>query len=635
MKKTIKKYLSEKFVSRWAVLGIDVSLVLGAWAMAYFLRFNVKMDLLTYKDMFRTLPLVMFAYTLGFLVSQSYIGVVRHTSVRDTYRLFLGCSGAVLIVVIASLLGRNIEAIRLFSIPHSVTLIHYFISLFALTFSRLLIKAVIATLTTTETGNRSKSILIYGAGSSGLITKSSIEKDGSDYEVVGFIDDNQSLKGKMIDNVPVYSKKQIFKNDILKKKKIKEIIFSIQNIAPVVKNQILDEFIQLDVKVKNVPPVEQWINGQLSVKQLRKVQIDDLLGRSAIVLDDKSVKKELTNKVVLVTGAAGSIGSEICRQVLNHHPKKLILLDQAESPLYELEQGLLRSNKNNASKIVSVIGSVCNAAQLERVFNIHQPQLIYHAAAYKHVPLMEEYPLEAVRVNILGTRNVAQLAVKYQADKFVMVSTDKAVNPTNVMGASKRVAEIFCQSRNEIEGNTKFIATRFGNVLGSNGSVIPLFKKQIKNGGPITVTHPEITRYFMTIPEACSLVLEAGTMGKGGEVYIFDMGKSIKIYDLAKTMIKLSGLELGKDIQIEFSGLRPGEKLYEELLNNKENTIETHHPKIMVAKVFAYNAAEVDDYMDELSTCLNNCSNEDLVRKLKKIVPEYISKNSVFEVLDN
>lgn len=635
MKKTIKKYLSEKFVSRWAVLGIDVSLVLGAWAMAYFLRFNVKMDLLTYKDMFRTLPLVMFAYTLGFLVFQSYIGVVRHTSVRDAYRLFLGCSGAVLIVVLASLVGRNIESLRFFSIPHSVTLIHYFISLFALIFSRLLIKAVISTLTTTETGNRSKSILIYGAGSSGLITKASIEKDGSDYEVVGFIDDNQSLKGKMIDNVPVFTKKQVFKNDILKKKKIKEIIFSIQNIAPVVKNQILDEFIQLDVKVKNVPPVEQWINGQLSVKQLRKVQIDDLLGRSAIVLDDKSVKKELTNKVVLVTGAAGSIGSEICRQVLSHHPKKLILLDQAESPLYELEQGLLRSNKSNASRIVSVIGSVCNAVQLERVFQTHQPDLIYHAAAYKHVPLMEEYPLEAVRVNILGTRNVAQLAVKYQADKFVMVSTDKAVNPTNVMGASKRVAEIFCQSRNEVEGNTKFIATRFGNVLGSNGSVIPLFKKQIKNGGPITVTHPEITRYFMTIPEACSLVLEAGTMGKGGEVYIFDMGKSIKIYDLAKTMIKLSGLELGKDIQIEFSGLRPGEKLYEELLNKKENTIETHHPKIMVAKVLAYNASEVDEYMEELNASLNNCNNEDLVRKLKKIVPEYISKNSVFEVLDN
>jgi FlaA1/EpsC-like NDP-sugar epimerase len=390
----------------------------------------------------------------------------------------------------------------------------------------------------------------------------------------------------------------------------------------------------LDVKV--VPAYERWINGELSTKQLRSVGIDELLGREPINLQNAKLTDELKGKTVLITGAAGSIGSELARQIIHYKPAKLLLLDQAESPLFELEFELKNQLSSNSNiKLEFLIGNVKDYLRMEQLFQRHRPARVYHAAAYKHVPMMEQNAYEAVLVNIFGTKIIADLSVEFGVEKFVMVSTDKAVNPTNVMGATKRVAEIYTQSLNDKPGNrTLFTATRFGNVLGSNGSVIPTFRKQIENGGPVTITHPEITRFFMTIPEACNLVLEAGCMGKGGEVFVFDMGKSVKIIDLATKMIKLSGLELGKDIEIKVTGLRPGEKLYEELLNSAENTLPTHHAKILIAKLNKVPLDQIESKLDDLSELLMRGDEMEIVAQIKEIVPEYVSNNSIFTSLD-
>jgi FlaA1/EpsC-like NDP-sugar epimerase len=381
----------------------------------------------------------------------------------------------------------------------------------------------------------------------------------------------------------------------------------------------------------HVPPVQNWINGELNVKQIRKVRIEDLLGRKPIQLDDKEIRSVLQGKRILVTGAAGSIGSEIVRQVLRFDPKFVTLLDQAESPLYDLENEL--RNGPFSGKYEVAIGDITRKERMERLFAYFQPEVVFHAAAYKHVPLMEENPSEALRTNVLGTKILVDLSIAHQVERFVMISTDKAVNPTNVMGATKRVAEIYAQSA-QGAGKTKFITTRFGNVLGSNGSVIPLFSRQIEKGGPVTVTHPEVTRYFMTIPEACQLVLEAGSMGNGGEIFVFDMGESVRILDLAEKMIRLSGFEPGKDIQIKITGLRPGEKLYEEVLSDAENTMPTHHPQILIARVRTYNRVEVEQNVEALTQLFNTQDNKRIVSELKALVPEFISNNSVYSELD-
>jgi FlaA1/EpsC-like NDP-sugar epimerase len=383
-----------------------------------------------------------------------------------------------------------------------------------------------------------------------------------------------------------------------------------------------------------VPPVENWINNKLHIQDIKHIKIEDLLHRDPIRLHLEKIKSELAGKVILVTGAAGSIGSEMVRQIINFEPHKLVVLDQAESPLVDLELEILENHPY--ANLYPVVADICDSVNLDRIFQEHRPQVVFHAAAYKHVPMMERHPEQAVKVNVLGTKNVADMSVAYKAEKFVMISTDKAVNPTNVMGASKRIAEIYIQALNDAISNsvTRFVTTRFGNVLGSNGSVVPRFKKQIEEGGPITVTHPDITRYFMTIPEACQLVLEAGTMGKGGEVFLFDMGEPVKIIDLAKKMIKLYGLKPYKDIKIEFTGLRPGEKLYEELLNNKENTLPTHHPKIMIAKVSTSSYDHVSSQFGQLVRALDQNDDFLLVEKMKQMVPEFISNCSKYEALD-
>jgi FlaA1/EpsC-like NDP-sugar epimerase len=472
-------------------------------------------------------------------------------------------------------------------------------------------------------------VIVYGAGESGVITLRTLDKDaGSKFKVVAFIDDDKKKKGKKIEGVKIHHTDEL--DELLTDMDITFIIISTVHLPASRKQKLVEKCLSYNTRVLNVPPISSWINGQLSFKQIKKIKIEDLLERDEIVLDKEKTYEQLYGKTILVTGAAGSIGSELVRQIIGFKPKKIVLLDQAESAIYDLVNELKEYDQTTFEE---VIADIRNQERMENVFNHFKPQIVYHAAAYKHVPLMEMNPSEAISTNVGGTKIVADLAVKYNADRFVLVSTDKAVNPTSVMGASKRAAEIYTQAVGK-NSKTKFITTRFGNVLGSNGSVIPLFKNQIEKGGPLTITHPEITRYFMTIPEACQLVLEAGCMGNGGEIFIFDMGESVKIVDLASKMIRLSGLTIGKDIEIVFTGLRPGEKLYEELLNNSENTIPTHNKQIMIAKVEPYELKQIEPEISKLIELFYTQDNVKIVSQLKAIVPEYLSNNSIFETLD-
>jgi len=450
----------------------------------------------------------------------------------------------------------------------------------------------------------------------------------TNYKISGFLDDNRLKIGKQFNQIKIFNPNNVDEK-FIKKHGINEIIVSIQNIKPFDLFEKIDALTKLPVTIKIVPPVNQWIDGKLNVGQIQEVKIEDLLGRTPIQIENPVLQKAFENKVIMITGAAGSIGSEIAHQLSNYNYKKLILLDQAESDLYELQQDFVR---NKIENFVIELADVRNNKRLVDIFTKYEIDLLFHAAAYKHVPLMEDNPYEAIKVNVYGTSLLMNLALKNNVKKFIMVSTDKAVNPTNVMGATKRVSEIYANCLNT-EGKTKFVTTRFGNVLGSNGSVIPLFKKQIDNGGPLTVTHKEITRFFMTIPEACQLVLEAGVMGNGGEIYVFDMGESIKIFDLAKKMIHLSGMKYPEDIDIHISGLRPGEKLYEELLTNEENTIPTYNKKILIAKTENINVKKIKLKIDSLIG-MDATEDIEIVSRLKSIVPEYISNNSEFEKLD-
>jgi len=614
---------------------IDVVIVSFAFAVSNLVRFNFDLTVINLAWTVNQLFWVLTAYLVGFMVFKSFSGIIRHTGVEDAIRLFYASSLATGILLLMNLVSYRFwsEDIAPHSVGLAVIFINYVFSLFFLITSRFLFKAVF--LAVFESGKNKVNVIIYGAGKSGTITRQTLlQDDNLHYNVVGYIDDNPSKIYKSVQGIGVYPP-SVLESDFIEKKEVKEVILSIQNISNIRKRQIIDQCLTHNIKVKNVPPIQNWINGELSSKQIKAVKIEDLLQREEIVLDNDNVANEIEEKVIFVTGAAGSIGSEIARQLLHYKPAQLILIDQAESPLYELEIELRKQHARLLHDVRFVIADVRNEKRMRSLFKKYHPNYIFHAAAYKHVPLMEDNCYEAVLVNIFGTQSLADLSVEFGVSKFVMVSTDKAVNPTNVMGATKRVAEIYTQSlNNAYAGNTKFVTTRFGNVLGSNGSVIPLFKRQIEAGGPITVTHPDITRYFMTIPEACQLVLEAGVMGNGGEVFIFDMGESVKILEVAKKMIKLSGLALGKDIQIAFTGLRPGEKLYEELLNVEENTVPTHHPKIMIAKVRTHDFDQIAQQLVVLRQLLNTGEEQRIVTKVKEIVPEFISNNSRFEQID-
>ena len=614
------------YTSRWVVLMIDISLSLQAFFLAYVIRFNFTLDFGQF-DFLTQLPLVAVASLLGFLLIGSFKGIVRHTGTKDAINVFWASTAVAAILFGVSIISRGYGIFPEFVMPLSIISIHYLLNIVILIASRFIFKFLFDRIVTNY--QKPKNVMIYGAGDSGLITYSTLTSSKQKkYKIVGFLDDSEQKIGKQFNRVRIYDP-QVIDKKFIKKQKVEEIIVSIQKIKPYALFDRVDSITHLPVKIKLVPPVEQWIDGELNVGQIKEVQIEDLLERTPIVIDNPILKKHLHGKVILVTGAAGSIGSEIAEQISNYSYKKLILLDQAESALYDLQQNFFRKRVRDFE---IELADIRNRDRLKDIFQNYDIDLIFHAAAYKHVPLMENNPYEAVRVNVFGSSLLMQMAIDHGVEKFIMVSTDKAVNPTNVMGATKRVAEIYANCLNTQE-KTKFVTTRFGNVLGSNGSVIPLFERQIKNGGPITVTHKEITRFFMTIPEACQLVLEAGVMGNGGEIYVFDMGESVKIFDLAKKMIHLCGLRYPDDIDIHISGLRPGEKLYEELLTNEENTIPTYHDKIMIAKTENIHVESVRAKIEDLISS-QNLGHVEIVKRLKAIVPEYVSNNSKFEELD-
>ncbi len=617
---------SERSTPRWIIFMIDLTICIFSVMLAYQVRFNFRVPESEIKFWKIAIPALIMVRIGSFFITKIYQGIIRYTSTKDALRVFYTISGGSLALALANPIMYWFSGIYL--VPFSIIIIDYFTSVFTLTAFRILVKSIYQEL---KNPSRDKQeIIIYGAGESGLITKRALERDaGLRFKVIAFIDDDSAKKGKTVEGVKIYHSSEL--EDLLRSNQVYDMILSIQNINASEKQSIIEKCLSYDVRILNVPPVNSWINGELSFKQIKNVKIEDLLEREPIKLDADLIRQELTGKTILITGGAGSIGSEIVRQVIPFHPKKLIVVDQAESALYDLELEL--NEKFKWKNLETVLGDIRQVDRMERVFEAFHPDVVFHAAAYKHVPVIENNPSEAILTNVEGTKIIADLSRKFGVKKFVMVSTDKAVNPASIMGATKRLAEIYCQSLNKL-GPTRFVTSRFGNVLDSNGSVIPRFKKQIEEGGPVTVTHPEISRYFMTIPEACQLVLEAGAMGKGGEIFIFDMGKSIRIVDLAKNMIKLSGLTLGKDIQIIFTGLRPGEKLVEELLADKETTLPTHHNKIMIAKVKEYNFTEFEKEITELIDLFKTQDNEVIVRKMKSILPEYISVNSVYEKLD-
>ena len=611
----------------WIIFLIDLGIIFVTLSVGYLLRFNFNIPPEYYMTFKYVFPIVLGIRAFSFYLGKTYTGIIRYTSSKDTERIFIVVSLGTLVIGLLNILNYFFGD-GSFLVPLSVLIIEYLASMFALVSFRIAVKLIYFEIK--NSSSQKRNLIIFGAGESGVITKRTLDRvSATKQNVVAFIDDNPTKVGKKIEGIKIYAKSDF--ESLIEKHDVDSLIISIQNLSRAKKDEIVDMALKFKVQVLNVPAASSWVNGELSYRQIQKVKIEDLLGREEIKLDVKDIRAQLFQKVVLVTGAAGSIGSEIARQVASYSPAKLILLDQAESPLYELQIEIEESYGSNFAEMV--VGDVRSEYRMRQVFNTFQPEIVYHAAAYKHVPMMEENPSEAVRTNILGTKVCVDLSDEFKVENFVFISTDKAVNPTNVMGASKRVAEIYAQAKNQVS-NTRYITTRFGNVLGSNGSVIPLFKRQIEKGGPITVTHPEITRYFMTIPEACQLVLEAGMMGQGGEVFIFDMGPSVKIADLAKKMVKLSGLELGKDIHIKYVGLRPGEKLFEELMADKENHLNTHHPQIMIGKVTEYPYDSVNATIEELDRMHQQLNNPRLVKKIKEIVPEYKSKNSVYEKLD-
>ncbi len=619
--------ISHKYASKWLVLFLDLVIVIFTYVIAYIIRYNFQIEF-DVALVINEIPFVFICALISFLLVGSHKGVVRFTGFKDVVNIIIGANILATILIVATFLSRHFNLEALYDIPGSIIYIHLLLNILFLIGFKLFVKSLYNNLT--QDFNSLKNIMIYGAGSSGMITYDAINNDpASKSEVVGFIDDNEQKIGKKINLLKVYGFDKITQS-FIEKHQITEVIISIQTIESSRLLEITRKLFGLGLKVKIVPPVKQWIDGDLSVVQIKDVKIEDLLGRAPISIVNAEMINEYDNQIIFITGAAGSIGSEIARKISQYNYKKLILIDSAESPLYNIEQEF---HQNGLKRFTAIVADIRDYNRLEQLFNQYKPKIVFHAAAYKHVPLMESNPYEAVSVNIIGTKNLTDLSVKHSVHKFVLISTDKAVNPTNVMGATKRIAELYANCL-QVKGNTKFITTRFGNVLGSNGSVIPLFKKQIESGGPLTVTHEDITRYFMTISEACQLVLEAATMGNGGEIFVFDMGKSIKIYDLAVNMIILSGLRFPEDIDIKITGLRPGEKIYEELLADGENTRPTYNEKIMIAKTKKLDVIDIENKIENLCSINTKMQNLEIVSMIKEIIPEYLSNNSTYEVLD-
>ncbi|HTE24850.1 polysaccharide biosynthesis protein [Flavitalea sp.] len=637
-----KLLLNATVLPRWVILLVDLMISGSSFALSYFVVKQFDFPAILRGHFFFYTGLYCLVSGIVFYLMRVHTGLIRYSNIKDMLRIFLSVFVTSLVYPIAVqfIMVNNLNIASL-SIS-TVLFINFFVASTMLVMLRTGVKELYNYVKRNTTPDK-ENILIYGSDNNSILLKQAMESGNANkFVIVGFLEANIRKINTYIQQKKVYHLKEL--TTLKEKKNIAKLILMNEQLTSIDKKLVIEKCLQLGIKVLTVPPSDQWMSGKLSSNQIQALKIEDLLQREPIVINNSQVSQDLEGKRVLVTGAAGSIGSEIVRQVLSYNPEMVILCDQAESDLHEMQLDV--EEKFPGIKIRVFIGNIREYKRMEIMFNIFRPQIVFHAAAYKHVPMMEHHPSEAIMTNVLGTKHLADLAIAYSAQKFVMISTDKAVNPTNIMGTSKRIAEMYVQSligrtgdNNDVNGfdhssNTKFITTRFGNVLGSNGSVIPRFREQIQKGGPVTVTDPEITRFFMTIPEAVQLVLEAGTMGTGGEIFIFDMGKPVRIVDLAKKMIRLAGLVPDEDIRIVYTGLRPGEKLYEELLNKEEKTLPTHHEKIKIARVIPCSWQTRHDIEDLIELCMDE-DNDELVKKMKRLVPEFKSKNSKYEKLDN
>ncbi|WP_423149292.1 polysaccharide biosynthesis protein [Rubrolithibacter danxiaensis] len=621
-----------RVLSKWLILLMDQVIISWSFAVSYFMIKQFEFTEILRGHFFIYMALYTLISLAVFFSMRIHTGIIRYSNTHDILRIFTAVLSVSIIhwivtnFILDNYLQSNIVEVN------TALFINFFMSSTLLVMLRIGVKGLFILVKNNNTNVAKECILIYGSNRSSLLIKQALEatSDGS-FNVVGFIDEDYRSVNKYIEQKKVFHLNEI--ETLKNKHQADKLLVMSEDLKSEGKKKAIERCIELGVKVFTVPPTDQWLYGKLQINQLQDLKIEDLLQRDPIVIQTTNILTAISGKRVLITGAAGSIGSEIVRQVMTYFPEQVILCDQAESPLHELQLEM-EDNFPDTKKVV-FMGDIQNYSRMKLLFKEHKPQIVFHAAAYKHVPMMENNPAEAILTNVLGTKNIADLSVDFEVEKFIMISTDKAVNPTNVMGASKRIAEIYAQSLNNLYNTkTKFITTRFGNVLGSNGSVIPRFRSQIKKGGPITVTHPEITRYFMTIPESVQLVLEAGAMGNGGEIYIFDMGEPVKITHLAEKMIKLSGFVPHRDIKIVYTGLRPGEKLYEELLHNAEEDIPTHHEKIKISKVITYQFEEVERVINDLISINKSQNHYELVKKMKEIVPEFKSNNSIYEQLD-
>lgn len=628
--------LNQRYLPRWAVFSLDITICIFSYMLMFVILDGTPLKFHDYLPMPVRATILIGINIIFFYFFRTYSGIVRHSTFTDVFRV---ASAAFLTAVTAEAVNITYFAI----VGHKIflstgILLYMFFSFTFMLFIRIAVKETYQYFQRMNSGNFKKRVLIVGMDNQTIsLGKALTTESDMPFKLIGFLTENQSTKSLSILGKPVFSlpinKNSLLFAELINKTNLDGVLMVRDSLSLVETNQIVEACLANDIEVFNVPLVENWNKREDIQTQIKHIEIEDLLERHPIKIDTEIIKDNLEGKTILVTGGAGSIGSEIVKQLAAFNPKKIVVLDNAESPLYEME--LILKNTFPSLNFEVELADVRNIDRLERIFVRYKFDFVYHAAAYKHVPLIEKNPHEAVAVNIRGTINLANLSVQHGIEKFVMISTDKAVNPTNVMGASKRAAEMYVQSLQEHIGtHTKFITTRFGNVLGSNGSVIPYFRKQIAAGGPVTVTHKDIIRYFMTISEACQLVLQAGTMGNGGEIYVFDMGKPIKILDMAERMIRLSGLKPYKDIDIQITGLRPGEKLFEELLNDSALTLPTYHPKIMVSKVPVDNFNEVDQKIQAIIHATSQVKRKIVVKKLKELVPEFLSQNSEFQILD-
>ena len=625
------------YLPRWIILVLDISIVLISSVITILLFKGLKLDYIAYKYFSHGLLFYTLINLFFFWIFKTYSGIIRHSSYIDGLKLFFAQFATFIFLILLNTVLLLFDKHKFFLTTGAF--INSVLSFSLLFIYRIIVKQTYEKFFVEAGAHKKIPAIIYGSDANSIAVANALKSETpARFRLVGFIDKNNQNSTKRILDLPIFQIKKTI-SVLMRHEKVEALIIADNSLSKEERLILVEECIEFGFKVFTLPLVSDWDDKKEISKKIKNFEIHDLLERKPIVLNTETISSNIKGKSILISGAGGSIGSEMVRQVILFQPKKIIILDQAETPLHSLSLEILE--KNHSVEVLNVIADVRDYKVLDKIFEKYSPNVVYHAAAYKHVPMMEENPSQAILTNVLGTKNIADLSNKHNVDRFVMVSTDKAVNPSSIMGASKRIAEMYVQSKhfkhekNNSERFTKFITTRFGNVLGSNGSVVPLFTKQIQEGGPITITHPDIIRYFMTIPEACQLVLEAGTMGNGGEIFIFDMGKPVKIIDLARKMIRLAGFVPDKDIQIKIVGLRPGEKLFEELLNDSAKNLATHHEKIMIAKEVCNEFKIVNEQIEDLIQCASELNPTELVTKMKKIVPEYKSLNSVFEVLDN